>query len=247
MKDKNIDYTPSLFPDLYSGTSLPVVDNKQKEQWAFKKSQNFGMEFCSSALFCGQYGIPLIRKYTEDWPERFITLSEMKSVGTKNIGVATFDYDCVLEHLVSKPSAYIEQLSTYKCVCEPDLSINVREPLAIAVGNTFRSHAISYYLQQNNCHVIYTVKWSTPNTYDVCFSGYEKGGAVIVSTIGVTRDERSRMYFSRGFTEMLKRISPDSVGLYGDRQEWIDNLIPSQLDVHYFSHERFNRMRGYGK
>ena len=41
MKDKNIDYTPSLFPDLYSEKSLPVVDNKQKEQWALKKKSEF--------------------------------------------------------------------------------------------------------------------------------------------------------------------------------------------------------------
>ena len=247
MKDKIINNTPSLFPDFYSETSLSVVDNKQKEQWAFKKSKNFGLEYCSSAIFCGQYGIPLIMKYTENWPQRFITLSEMKNIGNNNIGVTTFDYDYVLENIVSNPSAFVEKFSTYKCICEPDLSINVGEPLALAVANSFRSHSTAYYLQQHDCNVIPTIKWSTPNTFDVCFSGYEKGGAVIVSTIGVIRDERSRMYFSRGFKEMLKRISPDSVGLYGDRQEWIDNLIPSQLDVHYFSHERFNRMRGYGK
>lgn len=247
MKDKNIDYTPSLFPDLYSETSLPVVDNKQKERWAFKKSRNLGMEFCSSAFFCGHYGIPLIKKYTEEWPQHFITLSEMKPVGTKNIGIATFEYDYVLEKLVFNPSTFNESILTYKCIYEPDLSINVGEPLAIAVANSFRSHSTSYYLQQHGCNVIPTIKWSTPNTFDVCFSGYEKGGAVMVSTIGVIRDERSRMYFARGFKEMLNRLSPDSIGMYGDHPDWIEKLIPSQLDVHYFCHERFNRMRNYGK
>ena len=247
MKDKVFDNTPSLFPELYSERPYLVDKEKRKEQRKFMNSKNFGLEYCSSALFCGHYGIPLIKKYTDDWPKRFITLSEMKLVGTRDLGITTFDYDYVLESLVSNPSAYVESLSTYKCICEPDLSINVGEPLAVAVANSFRSHSTSYYLQQQGCGVIYTVKWSTPNTYDVCFSGYEKGGAAIVSTIGVTRDERSRMYFARGFREMLNRLSPDSVGLYGDRQEWIDDLIPSQLDVRYFCHERFNRMRGYGK
>ena len=69
----------------------------------------------------------------------------------------------------------------------------------------------------------------------------------IVSTIGTMKDERSRMYFKDGFNEMLKRISPDSVALYGDTNEWITGLMPKQLDVQYFCHERFNRMRGYGK
>ncbi len=237
----------SLFPDLYSESTHTIVKKKRKEQWTFKKSKNFGFEFCSSAFFCGQYGIPLIKKYTKDWPKRFITLSEMKNVGNNNIGIATFDYDYVLDKLVSNPSAFVESFSTYKCICEPDLSINVGEPLAIAIANSFRSHSTSYYLQQHNCDVIPTIKWATPNTYDVCFSGYERGGAVIVSTIGVIHDERSRMYFVRGFREMLKRLSPDSIGLYGNHPEWIDSLTPSQLDVNYFCHERFNRMRGYGK
>ena len=55
------------------------------------------------------------------------------------------------------------------------------------------------------------------------------------------------MYFKDGFKEMLKRISPDAVVLYGDSNEWIASLMPKQLDVQHFSHERFNRMRGYGK
>lgn len=55
------------------------------------------------------------------------------------------------------------------------------------------------------------------------------------------------MYFKDGFKEMLKRISPDAVVLYGDNNEWIASLMPKQLDVQHFSHERFNRMRGYGK
>ena len=171
----------------------------------------------------------------------------MRPVGNHNIGITTFDYDYVLEKLLSKPSAFVRPFSTYKCICEPDLSINVGNPLAIAVANSFRSHSTSYFLQEHGCNVIPTVKWSTPKTFDVCFSGYEGGGAVIVSTIGVIRDERSRMYFTRGFGEMLNRLSPDSIGLYGNHPEWIEDLIPSQLDVHYFCHERFKRMRGYGK
>lgn len=212
-----------------------------------KKNKNLGMEFCSSAFFCGQYGIPLIKKYTEDWPQRFTVLSEMGSTGQKDIGIATFDYDYLLDNLVSNPSVYVERFLTYKCVCEPDLSIKVGDPLAIAIANSFRSHCTSYYLLQHDCKVIPTIKWSTPDTYDVCFSGYEKGGSVIISTIGAIRDERSRMYFVRGFREMLNRLSPDSIGLYGDHPKWIEDLVPSQLDVHYFCHERFNRMRGHGK
>lgn len=239
--------SPCLFPNMDSGKILPVAKQKQKQRWELKKARNLGLEFCLTATFCGEYGIPLIRKYTDDWPQSFITVSELGIIGGPSIGVAGFDYDYILDRLTSDPEPYISILSRYKCICEPDYSIKIGDPLAIAVANSFRSHAVSYYLQERGLKVMPTIKWAMSNSFDVCFSGYEKGGAVIVSTIGVLRDERSRYYFERGFNEMLKRISPDSVGLYGSTNEWIEALMPSQLDVRHFSHNRFNRMRGYGR
>ncbi|MGM9814683.1 MAG: hypothetical protein ACI3ZX_01030 [Candidatus Aphodosoma sp.] len=69
----------------------------------------------------------------------------------------------------------------------------------------------------------------------------------MVSTIGTMRDERLRRYFRLGFTEMLSRISPDAVILYGDINETILSWMPKQLDIHYFDHNRFNRARNHGR
>ena len=241
--------TQSLFPDslFETATSDTKQRRRKKEQALLKKNRNFGLENCSSAVFCGQYGIPLIKTYTGEWPGRLVPFSELKGHGDQKIGVATFEYDYLLDRLVYFPDKYAKLLSTYKCVCEPDLSIKIGNPLAVAVANTFRGHSVSYCLQEHGCRILPTMKWAAPNTFDVCFSGYGKGGAVIVSTIGIRRDERSKMYFLYGFQEMLRRISPDSVGFYGDCVEWIDKMLPEQLDVRYFPHERFNRMRGYGR
>lgn len=247
MIKQNVYDSPCLFPDMDLDSSLSTAKQKQRNRWELKKNRNLWIEFCSTATFCGKYGIPLIRKYTDDWPQNFITVSELGTIGGPSIGVAGFDYDYILERFTSNPELYIPVLSRYKCICEPDFSIKIGDPLAIAVANSFRSHTFSYYLQERGFKVMSTIKWAMSNSFDVCFSGYEKGGSVIVSTIGVMRDERSRYYFERGFTEMLKRISPDSVGLYGSTNEWIEALMPSQLDVRHFSHNRFNRMRGYGR
>ena len=69
----------------------------------------------------------------------------------------------------------------------------------------------------------------------------------MVTTIGTMRDERSRRYFRLGFTEMLSRISPDAVILYGDINETILSWIPKQLDIHHFDHNHFNRARNHGR
>ena len=84
-------------------------------------------------------------------------------------------------------------------------------------------------------------------SYDFCFDGHSKGGAVIISTIGALKDERARMYFRLGFFEMLKRISPDAVILYGDTNDEILAWMPKQLDIHFHEHERYKRARNHGK
>lgn len=239
--------TLSLFPDLNLETQTDIAPQKSKMQWQFKKSRNMGLEYCTDAFRCGKYGITKLSKYLGDLPNKFITLQDIKKIGSPNIGVLGFSYDYVLEDLANHTEKYVPLLSNYKCVGEPDFSMKIIDSLGSVVSSTFRSHNIAYYLQKMGCPIIPTMKWSDETSYEVCFDGYEKGGAVLVSTMGVLKDERSRMYFSNGFKEMLKRISPDAVVLYGENKEWINDLFPKQLCVHYIENERIQRMRNYGR
>lgn len=239
----------SLFPEFDLGYSHPTSHDtqKRKDSWQKRKNSYFGVEHCSKAALSGTFEIPVIKSYKGELPDNFITLSEINHFGAPAIGVCCCDYDYILDGLCSNPKSYLPSLSKYHCFVEPDLSAKIGDPYAVIIGNSFRSHATSLYLQNHGISVIPMMKWSMPNSYDVCFAGYEKGGRVFVSTIGSLRDYRSRMYFKYGFNEMLKRISPDSVILYGDMNEWVRSLMPAQLDVFHYFHERFNKMRSHGK
>lgn len=238
---------PSLFPEFEPSNRLIIANDREKQRWRFNKIRNFGLEYCTNATFQGKYGIVLIKKYTDALPDKFVTLGKINDIGSKTTGVLGFAYDYELNRLASSPLDYVKRLTRYKCTCEPDFSMKIGDPLAVVIGNAFKSHTTAFCLQEHGCLILPTMKWSSPDSYEVCFDGYEKGGAVIVSTIGVMKDERSHMYFKAGFQEMLKRVSPEAVVLYGECSEWIMRMMPSQLDVHCFSHERFNRMRGHGK
>lgn len=237
----------SLFPELECSKGNNGTNNKSKQKWRFEKSRNFGLEYCSNAFFQGKYGIVQIRKYTDSLPDKLITLKEVNNIGSPTTGVVGFSFDCDLEDYACRPEKHANKLAKYKCIGELDFSMKITDPLGAVIANAFRSHTSAFYYQEHGCKILPTMKWASTQSYDVCFDGYEKGGAVIVSTIGIQKDERTKMYFKNGFNEMLKRISPDSVVLYGTHSEWICKLMPSQLDVHYYEHERFNRMRKYGK
>lgn len=240
-------YQGSLFPEFDKENSTAAVIKKEKERWQKKKDSYFGLEYCSTAMFNGVFEIPVIKAYNGPLPDKFITFSEIDKSGSPTTGVCCCDYDYILDELCYNPKSYLPTLSKYHCIVEPDLSAKIGTPYAVIIGNMFRSHSVSLCFQNNGTPVIPMMKWAMPNSYDVCFAGYEKGGAVFVSTVGSLQDSRSRMYFKHGFNEMLKRISPDSVILYGDVNDWTLKLMPKQLDVHHFPHERFKRMRQHGK
>lgn len=240
--------TPSLFPVFDMGTPISAVRKESKERWKLYKNKNFGLEYCKGTTqFCGKYGIPQLKKFTGIVPKKFITLDELSDCGSPNTGILGFSYDSKLDEVANNLEKYVPKLLHYSCVGEFDFSMKIGAPYATIVASAFRSHCIAYHLQECGCPIIPTMKWADSTSFEVCFKGYEKGGAVLISTMGILGDERSHMYFINGFNEMLKQVSPDAIIIYGEVKDWIEKLIPSQLTAYFFSNEHINRMRNYGR
>ena len=236
----------SLFPEIFEETRNKSRE-KSKEKWLEQKSKIFGLEYCHNATFSGKYGIPLIKSYTGTIPEEYITFGEINPVGNSHCCVTGFDHDFIIDKLWDKPESYVATLSRYMCITDPDYSLKANHPLCVQIANTYRSHAIAFYMQEHSVPVLPSMSWSSTQSYEFCFDGHSKGGAVIVSTIGTLKNEKARMYFRRGFEEMLMRISPDAVILYGDVNDELLSWMPKQLDVHHFDHQRFKRARKDGR
>jgi len=243
--NKQTDCLSSSIDDIKTLSVKP--ESRSRRMWTELKNRDFGLEFCSTATFSGKYGIPRLKPYTGDIPEKFISLSEIRKSSDYLFGVTCFDYDYVLEKLWMSPKSYVEEIKKYCCLVEPDFSLKIMSPLAIQIANTYRNHSIAYYMQENGINVLPSMSWGTRQSFDFCFDGHSKGGAVMVSTIGTLRDERSRLFFKGGFMEMLRRISPDTVILYGDVNETLLSWMPKELDVHTIMHNRFKRARNHGR
>lgn len=236
----------SLFPDMFKDAQDKAKEQANKK-WLAQKNKNFGLEFCSNATFSGKYGIPLIKPYIGSIPKLYTTFGNINRIGCSDCCVTGFDYDYVLERMWNHPERYVETLSHYMCVAEPDFSLKINNPLSVQIANTYRSHVLAFYMQEHCINVLPSMSWGAVPSYDFCFDGHSKGGAVIVSTIGIMKDDRMRMFFKCGFTEMLNRILPGAVILYGDINEEMLSWMPKQLDIHHFNHYRFNRARNHGK
>ena len=232
--------------DLFKNEEPRIVSHKKQTAFIAKK-QLFGLELCEGAIFSGKYGIPKIRPYSGVIPKQFIPFHDIFLCKDYSCGVLCFEYDNILDRIWYRPDHYFQTLSSFQCVCEPDFSLKIRNPLCLQIFNCYRRHALAYSMQNTGIDVIPSPSWSDIQSAEFCFDGYSKGGAVIVSTVGTLRDERSRYYFEYGFKMMLSRLSPDIVLMYGDVDDRIMALMPSQLDVRYYENPNFSRMRHYGR
>jgi hypothetical protein len=114
----------------------------------------------------------------------------------------------------------------------PDFSLYPEMPLALQLYNVYRNRWCGAFWRSRGVRVIPTVGWSDESSYPFCFLGIEEGSTVAVSTVGLgdprgTRGatEEGRALFRAGFAEMLERISPRLVLLYGEAME---GLLPEE-------------------
>ncbi|MCF0190022.1 MAG: DUF4417 domain-containing protein [Marinilabiliaceae bacterium] len=233
--------------ELFNPFEYTTDCNKKQEKVSnIVKGSFFGLGLYSGAILSGKYGIPRLKPYYDSIPNSFITYSECTTTKDYSCGLASFDDDLFLERVWNNYNRYSSTFSKFHCVGEPDFSLKLEYPLAVQIANTYRNHALAYRMQESEIKIIPSPSWSSKESYEFCFDGYGKGGAVLISTIGTLRDERSRMYFKLGFGEMLKRLSPEAVVLYGDINDSLMKWFPKQLHICQVKHNRFVRARSHG-
>lgn len=213
----------------------------------YLKLKNFGTEYCKSAMRCGKYGIPLLDPYFGPLPKHYVSISSPICSDPMHTCITSFDYDYVLERMWYQPEKYENLLMDYQCFGTLDFSMKVNDPLAAQIANKYRNHALSYHFQEYGARPLPVIGWSSRPSFEFCFQGFSKGGAVMVSTLGVLRDERSRWYFEIGFMEMLKQIDPDVVVIYGDGSRERFPWLPQSLEIEFVMSNRLERIRGYGR
>jgi len=161
--------------------------------------------------------MPIIKKFTiKDYERRKIQVTNfknVKSIKEEDITIVDmFNYDYVLESLWNNPFKYVLRFQRYLAVASPDYSIYSTMNKFEIEHNVFKNRWVGATWQSLGVKVIPTISWCNPDTYDLCFSGIEPGGCVIISTLGVNDNLQ---VFLDGFNEMKKRIFPQLIVVIG--------------------------------
>ncbi|MGN8858232.1 DUF4417 domain-containing protein [Catenibacterium mitsuokai] len=107
-------------------------------------------------------------------------------------------------------------LKHFAGVITPDFSTYQDFPEPIKIYNTYRMRVFGYWLGKNGIAVINNVRWGTPETYYYCFDGIPKNSIIAIGTCGGNpRKLSDRKRFENGLQELVKRLHPHTIVVYG--------------------------------
>ncbi len=166
----------------------------------------------------GFYQMPVI-KGSDFIPSRFIGFNYARSAKDKNCGVHFYVDDYQFERVWNDPITNIEKLKAFDCVLTPDFSLYLDMPISMQIWNVYRSRLIGQIMERQGLKVIPTVSWSTPESFTFCFDGLPKRKTLSISTVGVKRSDEAILIYKQGVSEMVKRLTPKKIVLYGGMVE----------------------------
>ena len=180
--------------------------------------------------------MPII-KACEGAPAELLGFNYAMSSKCFNKGIHFYLDDYQFERVWNVPEKYLPILKKYDFVFSPDFSLYLDMPKPLQIYNVYRSRLLGAYWQSEGINVIPTLSWSDENSFDFAFDGLEKGGTVTVSTVGILKNEQAKEIWTNGMTEMIKRVNPKKILIYGKPIDFDFGNI----DVVYFKNTNTER------
>ncbi|MCI6809465.1 MAG: DUF4417 domain-containing protein [Spirochaetia bacterium] len=163
---------------------------------------------------------------TQKIPEQLVLFGkESKPENLKdasNRSIHFFQHDYLFEPTIrseSKSISKLEVFKKYQSVILPDCSIYTNLPLPVQQYQTYKSRAFGIFLSDNGVNIIPSVRWGDKYSWDFCFSGIMKNSLLAVGTLSALGTSEDKRNFHAGFLEMLNRLEPASLIIYGKLPE----------------------------
>lgn len=153
-------------------------------------------------------------------PKDLIGFNYMLTSEDYDSGVHFYVDDYQFERIWNQPNTYLERIQDFDCMLTPDFSLYQEMPIAMKIWNTYRSRLIGQIAQRLGIIVIPTVSWCERQTFDFCFDGLPKRATLSISTIGVKQEEYNFSLWKDGVDEMIKRLEPKTLLIYGGKVDY---------------------------
>lgn len=164
------------------------------------------------------WGFPDLLPQRFTLPDQFPLLSyrERDDAGNRHaqaVGHFFLD-DYRFESVWTKPDQSLARVHRFKAILTPDFSLYTDWPRIVQQWNHYRRQWLGRYWQEHGVKVIPTVNWSTPDSYDWCFTGIPTG-QVVALAVPDLRPPITRQLFIQGYHALCAALSPSCILVYG--------------------------------
>lgn len=195
-----------------------------------------------NALF-GKYDIPYCPTTAKSLPKEQVTWEEAKQIHRMHIAKKEYNYHedafvnwYIDDYKFDGPRGIWHKYNdAYRILCHfsgvitPDFSTYQDFPESIKIYSTYRMRAFGYWLGNKGISVINNVRWGTDESYDYCFEGIPFNSIVSIGTVGGgPRKLKDRERFETGLYEMVKRLNPHTILVYGSAKGDCFNHLKEQ-------------------
>lgn len=165
-----------------------------------------------------QFGIPIMNKITEDQ----LDFAKIKPLNVQNLSVRKnnsnkfvlgFSDDNRIESFYNNPFKYVPRFQSAYAVATPDYSLHPQMNPLTYLHQIYKNRWLGCFWQEHGIMALPCVGWTTEEWDDLSFVAIEIGSVVVISTLGCKRDVD---FFMRGYNEMIRRIEPPLIIVYGD-------------------------------
>ena len=194
----------------------------------------FRIRLLEGARFEGRYGFPVIER-TDSVPEALLPFDKAGRSKGGNGFVHFFLNDRSFMRIWNNPFRYLPAMARQKGAIAPDFSIMWTHPPYVHIESVGRSRMIGSWLQRAGVDTIPVARWGLPETYGFAFDAIAPGGTVAVGTTGCTRDPEARAYFAAGLPELLLRVEPKTLVVYGPlREDVFEPVLEAGVRIVHF-------------
>lgn len=236
--DNLIDFDMSAFGFDIPEDEEDPEDDEPKENERERTMNAYNLDEYDEFRTEGFYQMPVIEP-VDHIPADLIGFNYALTATDKASGIHFYVDDYQFERVWNQPQFYLEKLSEFDCILTPDFSLYTEMPIAMKIWNTYRSRLIGQMAQRMGMIVIPTVSWCEEETFSFCFDGLPKQSTLSISTIGVKQDDYNFSLWKAGVDEMIKRLQPETLLIYGGRVEYDFGNIKTV----YFENKVTERMK----
>ncbi|MCW6682061.1 DUF4417 domain-containing protein [Aerococcaceae bacterium NML160702] len=225
-----------------SGTKEEVEDEDEPAHHRDMTINQYNLMEYDPNRVDGFYDMPTLEA-VDHVPANLIGFNYVLNKPDRSSGVHFYLDDYQFERIWQRPHYYIEKLTEFDCVLTPDFSLYLDMPVAMQVWNIYRSRLIGQLCQDYGIKVIPTVSWAEKDSFAFCFDGLPTNSTLSISTIGVKQDKAAFQIWQDGVTEMIKRLSPNRLIVYGGMVEY----DYGDIEVIYYENAVTERMKRSGR